>query len=180
LRRWFGILAALLIMVALLPGAAVADCAVRNPAASIGAVPVILYGKVTEVDQRSRDTYYTVSAQTIYKGEPENPVILHIKSGRNQSTSIDHTMRQDELHTLYLLPDGKGYYATDVCQGSHLGPPTADEVQAGLGAGRPAPPEQPARRVSPFRNWIPFIAIGVAFGAMGAVLLINMRRKRRA
>lgn len=167
-------------MVALLPGLAIASCAEATPADRIGGTPVILFGKVTEVDQRSRDTYFTVSVQTVYKGQPENPAILHMSWGRNQRTSEEYNMRQDELHTLYLMPDGKGYYTTNGCVGNHLGPPTAEEVQAGLGEGRPAPPEQPARRVSPFRNWIPLIAIGATFGAMGAVLLINMRRKRRS
>jgi hypothetical protein len=171
-------MALLMMTAALLPGNAVAACAPGKPADYIAAAPVILFGKVTEVDQRSRDTYFTVSVQTIYKGQPENPVILHINSGQNQALAEDYHLRQDEQHTLYLAPDGKGYYTTNSCLGNHLGPPTPAEVQAGLGAGRLAPPEQPAKRVLPIRTWIPFIAIGVTFGVMGSVLLINMRRKR--
>ncbi|MBM4435180.1 MAG: hypothetical protein FJ028_08790 [Chloroflexi bacterium] len=51
-------------------------------------------------------------------------------------TSVDHSAKPGEDHTLCPRQNAPGGYATDACAGSHPGAPTAEEA-AYFGAGRP-------------------------------------------
>jgi hypothetical protein len=178
MKRWKGVLlavpAALMLMAA--PGPAFASCAVSSTEQAVARAQVILTGRITDVDQRSKDTFYTVAVQRMYKGTTANPFILHVPAGSGLALSNDYRMQTDEVHTLYLQPDDKGYLTTNLCLGSHAGAATPDEVKAGLGEGSPAPPATPLKTVSPIRIWIPFIAVGLTAVAVGATLLSGKRR----
>lgn len=159
-----------------LPGQAAADCIMTSPTEHVANAAVIMYGKVTAIDERSQETYFTVTPEQVYKGTPGNPIIVRSDSGRNRVSTVDYHMKLNESHTLYLRPDDK-YYTTNACTGSHPGPVRDDEAKL-LGAGQPAPPPDPAAQPFEPRPWVPIIAVAVALGAFGVVLL-SIRRRRK-
>lgn len=170
MKRWlWGLMAvACLTLFAPAPVGAV-TCGELTPEARVERAEVVAYGSVLKVTQGTADTKYTIMLHQLYKGEPPNPVTVYTDGGATvQSDSGYHMVRRSD-HTLYLVRLADGRYFTGVCDGSHPGEPTAEERRV-LGQGRVAP-GQP----EPFRFWIPWIALGVAGGAIGLVLL--SRRK---
>lgn len=169
-----GFLAALLMM----PGSVAASCAVSSLGEHVAMAQYIVQGTVSAVDQRSKETYYVVDLERVYKGQPRNPLVVYMGSGRNMSSSVDFPLSNGVEYTLYLRINQDGYYQTSACTGSHKGKPTAEELQL-LGDGQAPPAPQPLEsEASGFglRFWIPFIALGAAVGGMGAVLWSVRRR----
>ncbi len=177
--RFVSLLALLLVGSLLLPGQVVrASCLAAAPADLIERAHVIAHGQVVQVDMREDETLTLVTLDRVYKGSPENPILLKSAYGRNVATSVDYRLQMGTDHTLYLRKGPDGFYTTNACSGSHPGTPTPEEI-ALLGKGEPAPePQSVEEEAAEFRwrFWVPFIAVGVTVGAMGLVLL-SIRRE---
>jgi hypothetical protein len=172
---WRLVLALLLAaMATVAPGRVQADCAWPSGPQALARADVVLFGRVAAVDIRMTDTYYTVVAEQIYKGQPANPVIVRIGSGSRRISSEDYRMQEGTAHTLYLRAGSGGNYETDACSGSHEGRPGPEETPL-LGQGQAAPPA--VLPTDARHQWTVFIAMAVAFGAVGLVVL-RARRKR--
>jgi hypothetical protein len=163
---------------ALLPGRARADCAFPTWPQAVDRASVVLYGSVTDVDVRLRETFYTVTPEAVYKGQPANPVIVRSPSGRTVWVEDDYPMQSGTSHTLYLRAGQDGYYETGMCSRSHSGKPGAEEI-ALLGQGSAPPPLSPTSAQQSWHQWVVIIAMGVALAAVGITVLSTRRRRER-
>jgi hypothetical protein len=182
-------LAALFIMIATLVAGAVpalASCAPPRPTAeAAAAADIVAYGDVP--DDLQRATYgreITFRVRSVLKGTL--PSVVRVRVGPEipsagpftlGGTSVDWRPAPGDQVVYLRIRNG---YETDACAANHPGAPTADERRV-LGAGTAPGPASIADEFAALGVY-PFVAIGLAFVAGGAVLLARLRRRggRRA
>ncbi len=142
-----GIGVALLLVVFSSPAAA--SCAPRASAAENGArAEVVVYGTATDVSGGA----VTLSVDRVLKGQVGSSVRVFYGPGRGGfgGTSIDYSPDLGSDHVLYIGRGADGQLETNVCIGSHPGPPDASEVTFfGLSSSSAAPSATSAPAVEP-------------------------------
>jgi hypothetical protein len=166
MKRLLSLLLGLMLLAMFGSQPALASCAMPSTQEQIARATAIVYGNVTQGDRGTREIYYTVELKQIYKGSPKNPAFVA------DTTSLEvYKLAVGTDHTLYLRLNEKGLYETDLCAGSHPGPPTANELNL-LGAGAPA---GAPTFTSAWRIWIPVIAMVATFSVVGFIIVIRKR-----
>lgn len=126
---------------------ALASCAPPAPTAeNAGRAEAVVYGTVTDASGGA----ITLRVDRVLKGSAGASVRVFVGPGRGGSggsavaTSIDYQAAVGSDHVIYLQRAADGQLETSACNGSHAGPPTAEET-ALFGAGSsPAPSPAPA------------------------------------
>lgn len=140
------VVAALIVLASVfaLGGTAQASCLAEPLSRHFARADVVLTGVVIaheNGDPRRLD----VSVETVHKGSAParitvtaGPAVPNAPPGTQVATSIDYYAEIASRHTLYLRLEASGY-ATDLCTGSHDGPPTAEERALFAASATPSP-----------------------------------------
>jgi hypothetical protein len=164
--KWFRVgwlLVALLLMPN--PALATSPCQPQTVAQALESATAVVYGRLYKVET-TEALVHTIVAEKVYKGEPPTPI-----SARYPLQVAKSPFTEGKSYTFYLNKDEKGNWQISPCATHHEGPPTAEEA-ALFGEGRaPAPPDTS-------KLWIPIVAMSVAVGGVGLVLLRNRLGRR--
>jgi hypothetical protein len=163
--KWFRV-GWLLLLLLVLPSAALATtpCQPLTPAEAFQNADAVVYGRLYKVET-TESLVHTIVAEKVYKGEPPTPI-----SATYPSMTPVSPFKEGVLYTFYLAKTDKGFQI-NACAPNHSGTPSAEEA-ALFGEGRaPAPPDTS-------KLWIPIVAMGVAVGGVGLVVLRNRFGRR--
>ena len=142
-----------------------------------------MYGTVTDASAGA----VTLRIDRVLKGQIGSSFRVFYGPGREVGgTSIDYRPDLGSDHVLYIVRGADGQLETNVCIGSHPGPPDASEVTFfGVSSSSAAPsatstpavePVVPAPVVSAPAMWA---AVILATVVVGFATLLTVRRRRR-
>lgn len=160
--KWFRVSWLLALLLLVVPGGAQATtpCVEMPLAKHLEGATAVVYGRLYNVKTTST-LVHTIVPERVYKGAPPTPVTASFPTMNATSP-----FKEGELYTFYLAGNERGDWQIIDCAPNHTGQPTAEEV-ALFGEGRaPAPPDTS-------KLWIPVVAMSVAVGGVGIVLLRN-------
>ncbi|MEX2047745.1 MAG: hypothetical protein WEE03_11325 [Chloroflexota bacterium] len=172
-RRLIAVVALAVALAGLNPATAAASCIQMTVAERAAIAEVVAYGTVTE----TRQTFAAAGGvirfrpDRFLKGTLPGEVEVYLGPTRGGPiTSVDYTaVIRGEAHTLYLRSAADGAWQTDVCSGSHVGAPTAEET-AFFGTGSSAPPAAPMDNA-------PLVLGAVAVVAIALLAVLVVRRR---
>lgn len=168
--KWFRVgwlLLGLLLLVPARAALATTPCLPISSDQAFQGAEAVVFGRLYKV-QTTEALVHTIVAERVYKGDPPTPISARLYAGTPTSP-----YKQGSLYTFYLKKDEKSNWRLDSCDPNHEGEPTAAEA-ALFGEGRaPNPPDTS-------RLWIPILAMSVAVGGVGVVLLRNRFRRSRS
>lgn len=165
--------------------AADASCAPPAPLAErIAGADAIVHGTVAAFEGGSPRSLM-VEVRRVYKGRVVGLIFVAAGPGGEgggpapAATSVDYQAARGTDHTFYLTQHAPAGFSTNACEGSHAGPPGAEELAA-LGDG--TAPERGATGVSgatDAERALAMLAV-VAAIALGAAVVWRTRRRTAA
>ncbi|MGH2449980.1 MAG: hypothetical protein ACRDGE_01670 [Candidatus Limnocylindria bacterium] len=165
---------------------ALASCAPPRPAAENAAdADAVVHGRVVELRGGPPGALggvgaaeLVVAVERVFKGEVGATIVVRVGPGDGAATSVDYIAGFGTEHVLYLT-GGDGGWTTNICTGSHEGPPTPEETAA-FGTGAPPLPGSEAGAAL----GEPLLALAATLGAtlfaVGAVFYALGGRRRAA